>query len=256
MKTKEDIKVNTTDLELELQMVNYQDFFVNSKNKKVPAKNVGEKSALLNSYFFEYLKGYNIPIAFLKKTDKGSLQFLKYTEFTFRVKILNSADVRTSKIFSIKPGSPLELPILEYHYGDSKESVITESHIISFNLCLYDELKIINRLCSKINAIIKSFFERRSVSLVELTCTFGKFDGKIYLIGDFSPLSIKVVGNRLTEKLNPYKIETFVQMKKLHRLSYTIDQRRLDVYKIWLFNYWNCRSNRFRPRIAEFFHTE
>jgi len=214
MTKKGNIKENLSGTDADLKLIEYNDFYFTPKNVKVAAKKYGEKSALLNSYFFEYLKGYNIPIAFAKKADKGSLQFLKYKEFTFRVKILNSADVRTSKIFSIKPGSPLELPIQEYHFGDSKESVITESHIISFNLCSYDELKIINRLCSKINAIVKSFFERRSVSLVELTCTFGKFDGKIYLIGDFSPLSIKVVSSKLAEKLDPYKIETFAQMKK------------------------------------------
>jgi len=214
MTTKGKIKENLSGTEADLKLIEYSDFFFTPKYVKVAAKRYGEKSALLNSYFFEYLKGYNIPIAFVKKADKGSLQFLKYTEFTFRVKILNSADVRTSKIFSIKSGSPLELPIQEYHYGDSKESVITESHIISFNLCSYDELKIINRLCSKINAIVKSFFERRNLSLVELTCTFGKFDGKIYLIGDFSPLSIKIVSNKPDEKLGPYKIETFSQMKK------------------------------------------
>ena len=210
MTTKRNIKENITGTEADLRLVEYDDFFITLKNKKVSAKNFGEKSSLLNSYFFEYLKGYNIPCAFVKKNEKRSLQFLKYIEFTFRVKILNSADVRTSKIFSIKQGSPLELPIQEYHYGDSKDSVITESHIISFNLCSYDELKIINRLCSKINAIVKSFFERRSVSLVELTCIFGKFDGKIYLIGDFSPMSIKAVDG----KLDPFKIESFAQMKK------------------------------------------
>jgi len=215
MTTKVNIKENLSETEADLKLIEYNDFFFTSKNAKVAAKKYGEKSALLNSYFFEYLKGYNIPIAFVKKADKGSLQFLKYTEFTFRVKIHNSADVRTSKIFSIKPGSPLELPIQEYHFGDSKESVITESHIISFNLCSYDELKIINRLCSKINAIVKSFFERRNASLVELTCIFGKFEEKIYLAGDFSPMSLKIVRKNAEDKFpEPYKIETSAQMNK------------------------------------------
>ena len=211
MEMKVNIKDSTSGTEADLKLVEYHDFFYTPKKSKVTGKNFGEKSALLNSYFFEYLRGYNIPIAFVKKSHKNSLHFLNFSEFAFRVKILNQADTRTAKIFSIKPGSPLELPIQEYHYGDSKESVITESHIISFNLCTYDDLKIINRLCSKVNAIVKSFFERRSVSLLELTCTFGKFEGKIYLVGDFSPSSIKVSN---AEKLDPFNIETFAQMKK------------------------------------------
>jgi len=34
------------------------------------------------------------------------------------------------------------------------------------------------------------------------------------LIGDFSPLSIKIGTSHIDEKLDPYKIETFAQMKK------------------------------------------
>ena len=215
MTTKGNNKENLTGDKPDFMLVEYYDIFVTQKNKKVAAKNLGEKTALLNSYFFEYLKGYNIPCAFVKKDDKKEIQVINVVDFRFRVKILNAADGRTAKIFSIKTGSSLELPILEYHFGESKESVITESHIISFNLCSYEDLKMINRLCSKINAIVKSFFERRNVSLLELTCRFGKFEGKIYLIDDFSPISIKIVSGKKEEKLpDSYKIDSAAQMNK------------------------------------------
>jgi len=197
------------------QLVEYEDFFFPQKSKKVTSKELGEKIASINSFFFEYLKGYNIPCAFVKKTGRKNLLFLKYTEFPFKIRILNAADKRIAKIFSIKTGSALDLPVLEYHFGDSKDSMITESHLISFNLCSYDDLKLMNRLCSKINAIIKSFFERRNEFLVELTCGFGKFEGKIFLIDDFSPISMKILKNESDGKLpDPYKIETPAQMKK------------------------------------------
>ena len=197
------------------QLVEYEDFFFPQKSKKVTSKELGEKIASINSFFFEYLKGYNIPCAFVKKTGRKNLLFLKYTEFPFKIRILNAADKRIAKIFSIKTGSALDLPVLEYHFGDSRDSMITESHLISFNLCSYDDLKLMNRLCSKINAIIKSFFERRNEFLVELTCGFGKFEGKIFLIDDFSPISMKILKNESDGKLpDPYKIETPAQMKK------------------------------------------
>ena len=208
-------KSNTTGSQQDIRLAEYHDYFITQKKKKVTSKNLGEKTALLNSYFFDYFKGYNIPCAFIKKGDKKKLQFLKFEEFPFHIKIINSADARTAKIFSIKAGSSLQLPILEYHYGDLKDSVITESHIISFDLCSYDDLKLINRLCSKINVIVKSFFERRNLLLLELTCIFGKFEGKTYLVDDFSPLSIKVSSNISEDKLpDPYKIETAAQMNK------------------------------------------
>ncbi len=119
------------------------------------------------------------------------------------------------RFFQLKLVLHFNFQYLEYHYGNSKDSVITESHIISFNLCSFEDLKLINRLCSKINAVVKSFFERRNLALLELTCRFGKFEGKIYLIDDFSPLSIKISSSKTEEKLpDPYKIETASQMNK------------------------------------------
>lgn len=215
MTSQENNKSNPTKSQQDFRPAEYHDYFITQKNKRVTSKNLGEKTALLNSYFFEYVKGYNIPCGFVKKNEEKELQFLKFDELPFRIKIINSADARTAKIFSIKAGSSLQLPIVEYHYGDSKDSVITESHIISFDLCSYDDLKSINRLCSKINAILKSFFERRNLLLLELTCIFGKFEGKIYLVDDFSPLSIKISSNKEEDKLpDPYKIETAAQMNK------------------------------------------
>lgn len=199
----------------EIKSIDYKDYFISHKNQKVVAKGFGEKTTSLNAFFLDYLKGYNIPSAYEKRIDKNHLHFFNYAEFAFRVKILNNADHRTSRIFSTKNLKQLELPVIEFHYGDSKDTLVSESHLISFNLSSYDDLKFITRLCSKINAIVKSFFERRNISLVELTCIFGKFEGKIFLVGDFSPTSLKIIDNIKSETLpDPYRIETFAQMKK------------------------------------------
>jgi phosphoribosylaminoimidazole-succinocarboxamide synthase len=198
-----------------MKIIEYHDYFINSKNKKVNSKNLGEKTAELTSFFYEYINGYNIASAYVKRDGKKSIAFNTVEEFPFITKIFNAADTRTAKIFSVKNESQLQLPIIEYHYGNAKESVIGESHIISFDLCSYEDLKFVNRVCSKLNAIVKSFFERRNVSLLELTCRFGKFEGKVLLIDDFSPQSIKIASDNADYKLpDAYKIETAAQMNK------------------------------------------
>ena len=213
--TKKQIQNELSNSDREYLSKEYDDHFLVQKHKRVTARNFGETIALINSFFFDFLKGYNIPCAYVKKTGRNKLSFLKYFEYPFKIKILNAADKRTAKIFSVKVGSSLELPVFEYVYGISSDSIVTESHLLSFNLCNYDELKLMSRLCSKINAIIKSFFERRDEFLVELTCGFGKFEGKIYLVDDLSPLSIKIKENEPDGKLpDPYKLETSAQMKK------------------------------------------
>lgn len=197
------------------QLVEYDDYFYPDKKRKIRVKDLGIKFAAINSFFFEYLKEFNIPCAFEKKVGKKSLLFLKSFRLPFTVKVLNYADSRISRIFSVKPGSSLNLPVIDYHYGDSKDSLISESHIVSFNLCSYDEIKLINRICSKVNAVIKSFFERRSEIFAEMICNFGKHNGKIMVVDNFTPLSLKIFELNKNGKLpNPYNLETALLMNK------------------------------------------
>lgn len=193
----------------------FQDNFIISPEKKVKVKDIAKKTASINAYFFEYLKEYQIPSAFHSKDSENSLKFFKNDDFKFRVKILNRADKRNAKIFNLKEGQDLGLPIIEFHYGFGKESVVCESHLISFNLCTSEELKLMTRICSKINAVLKSFFERRSEILAEVSLNFGKVDDKIYLTGDFSPASLKIFPTEESIKwVNPYKLTTANEIKK------------------------------------------
>jgi len=196
-------------------MVEYPDHFVSEKNKKIHVKNLGEKFTRINSFFYEYLKEYHIPCAFIKNHNENSLVFLKFEQLTFSIKILNSADKRTAKIFPVKEGELLELPVFEYHYGNSKNSIVSESHLIAFDLCTTEELKLINRICSKINAVVKAFFERRNEIVAEIVCSFGRYEGKLFLVDDFSPLSLKVFPNGNAHKWsNPYQLSTSSEMRK------------------------------------------
>jgi phosphoribosylaminoimidazole-succinocarboxamide synthase len=204
-------------------IVEYPDYFFPVQNKKVKVKDLGQKFAAINSFFYEYLKKYHIPCAYVKSNKNNSLLYLNVQQLPFSVKILNAADKRTAKIFSINEGTKLELPVFEYHYGDSKDSIVSESHLISFEICTNEELKLINRICSKLNAVMNAFFERRGETVSEVTCSFGKCENKIYLVDDFSPLSLKVFTNGKSNNLaNPYSLKTSSEMRKYTDFLYNI----------------------------------
>ncbi|OGU77787.1 MAG: hypothetical protein A2V93_10960 [Ignavibacteria bacterium RBG_16_34_14] len=196
-------------------LVEYPDFIEDDKKKKIRVKGLGEKFAAVNSFFLDYLKEYHIPVAFVKNYSRAVLKFLDYQKFPFYIRIYNAADKRTAKIFNKKEFEPINLPLFEFHYGDGKDSLVSESHLISFDLCTYEELKLINRICSKVNAVLKSYFERRGEVLAELDCYFGKADNKIYVVEDFTPKSLKAIPHQINSKfLNPYKITTPSQLRK------------------------------------------
>lgn len=175
------------------------------QQKKI--KGIGEKLAKVSSYFFEYINGFNIPTVFDKLNSENQYQVKKFIEVPFLIKMLNNVDKRTSKIFNIDEYENLSIPILEIYKDDNPFSLITESHILAFNLVSSLELRYIFRLCSKINAVLKNFFERRNLLLAEFNCHFGKVENQILPIGDFTPMSFKIIDKNNTS-LNPYKIKT------------------------------------------------
>ena len=194
--------------------IEYQDYILDLNNNKIKSKNLGEKFASINSFFLDYLKEYHIPSSFIKLENKTHLKYLKHDKYPFSVKILNVIDKRTSRIFHKKEFENLPLPIFELHYGNGKDTLISESHLITFDLCNIEDYKIINRICSKINAVMKSFFERRNSLLAEVTCHFGKLEDKIYLVDDFTPASLKVIPlNKDNHYIDPYKFGTSADVK-------------------------------------------
>jgi phosphoribosylaminoimidazole-succinocarboxamide synthase len=209
------LKKDNHDADHSYQIVDYQDFILDLNNNKIKSKNLGEKFAYINAYFLDYLKEYHIPTSFYKLENKTQLKYHKHDKFPFSVRILNIIDRRNSRIFHKKEYENLLLPIFELHYGSGKDTLISESHLITFDLCNIEDTKIINRICSKINAVLKSFFERRNSLLAEVTCHFGKSEDKIYLEDDFTPASLKVIPiNKDNHYIDPYKFGTSAEIRQ------------------------------------------
>lgn len=211
-------EISKKDLPLDEQnytVFKYQDFLFAENNKKIKVKDLGSKFASINAFFFDYLKEYHIPILFLKTQNSSALKFIKHERFPFFIKILNVIDKRTAKIFGKKEGELLNLPIFELHYPNGKDPVVTESHLITFDICTNEDLRLMNRICSKVNAVLKFFFERRNSLLSEVICCFGKSENKIYLVDDFTPASIKIIPQNINGKwISPYNLNTSAEIKK------------------------------------------
>jgi len=191
----------------QLISVSYGDTISLTGSKTVRIKNSGQKFLRINSFFFDFLKGYNIPVGFQGLAEEKALLYPNHYRFPFCIKILNTVDKRMSKIFGKNEFEQLSIPVYELHYGTEKENMITESHLVSLEICPVEDLKVMFRIASKINVVLKSFFERRNSVLSEVKCFFGKQDERIFIIDDFTPQSIKVFAQDEEQKsINPYKL--------------------------------------------------
>lgn len=194
------------------------DFVVLPNKKTAKFKDIGKIFTQIESFFFEYLNGYNIPTAFLN--SKGNeITFLPINEIGITFSVQNCVNKAHSKIFKVKENSKLEIPLIDVQYMNEKPYSISESHIHSFSLMNALNYKTAYRISTKANAVLKSFFERRGYFLKEMNLNFGVTkDNRVLLTGSFSPLSISIC-EKENDKIHFFDTSKITDSKTLNQYT-------------------------------------
>lgn len=187
-------KIYSTD-ESEQLIQEFNDDAFDGKNK-VTIKGKGAISNQLATFLFEYLSGFNVPTHFLKKLSNQEMLIRSLDMIPIEVRMRNIAYGSLCKDYGIKKGTELSCPVREFYLKDDSRHnpMINESHIIALNVASADDLKIIERMASKTNAVLKSFFLRRQIKLVDLKLEFGRYKNKIMLGSEISLDNCQLLG--------------------------------------------------------------
>lgn len=148
-------------------------------------KGKGAINNQISAFLFNYLSNFHLPTHYLKKLNDRNTLVRQLDMIPIEILMRNIAASSLIKRFGIEEGEELSLPVREFYLKDDsrKNPTINDSHIIAFKLATADELKLIERMASKVNAILKSFFFRRQIKLVDFKLEFGRYKNKI-VIGD------------------------------------------------------------------------
>jgi phosphoribosylaminoimidazole-succinocarboxamide synthase len=109
------------------------------------------------------------------------------------------------KKFGLKEGTVLTNPIMEYYLKSDElgDPLFTEQHIFALGLANDEELNLIKSLTLKINELLKTFFAKRKIKLVDFKLEFGKdINGKIILADEISPDTCRFWDSETNEKLD------------------------------------------------------
>ncbi len=183
---------------------------------------VKEVNLLCTVHINQLLQSYYIPTVFVEPNfDQCSVIFKNFIPLPLYVRVLNYSEKTLSKIFNYPVYEKLPAPIFEiYHIKDTKFP-LNEYHLLSFKLLSLDDSRQIFKLSSKINAILKSYFERRDYDLVELFLEFGKYNNQITLatIFQFNSFVLKPISNStelIFDNQPPSKLkQVFLNFQKL-----------------------------------------
>jgi phosphoribosylaminoimidazole-succinocarboxamide synthase len=172
--------------------------------KKGTISNKGQINNDISSFLFEYLENYHIPTHFLDRLSAKEMLVRKLEIIPIEVVLRNVAAGTLSARYKISEGTPMEYPILEYYLKNDElhDPMINEYHAYAFGYATPDETKAINRIASKVNAILRSFFDRRNLVLVDFMLEFGKKGSEIYLADEISPDTCRIWDKKTHKKLD------------------------------------------------------
>lgn len=158
-------------------------------NLKGKVKGKATKNNDISSQIFEYLESYNVMTHFISKLSDKEMQVKKSEILPLEIIVSNAVDKSLSKRFGMEEGSLLNAPVVEYYYKNEKlkNPIVNESHINALNLIGQEEVHYLGRTVAKVNAVLKSFFERRNMILVELRITLGRYKSYLLVGDEISP---------------------------------------------------------------------
>ncbi len=127
------------------------------------------------------------------------------TIFPLEVIVRNTAAGSISKRVGIPEGTVLSEPIFEFSYknDDYDDPLINDDYAVVMGLATRDEIAYIRQTTLKINEILKDFFAKRGVNLIDFKIEFGKTaDGEILLADEISPDTCRFWDAKTGEKLD------------------------------------------------------
>ncbi|WP_455521360.1 phosphoribosylaminoimidazolesuccinocarboxamide synthase [Parvimonas micra] len=195
------------------QCENNEEIYIHYKNSATAfngeKKEEFDKKGILNntitSFIFEYLKRNGIETHFIKKVNDTD-QICKHVKIIpLEVITRNIVAGSMAKRYGLEEGMKLKKPIFELSYKNDElnDPLINDDHAIALGIVSEEELSFIKKETEKINELLKKFFLKAGLILVDFKIEFGKTsDGKIILSDEISPDTCRLWDVKTRNKLD------------------------------------------------------
>lgn len=145
----------------------------------------------ISTELFKLLNNKGIPTHFIEMLDDNNMLHKACDVIYIEVIVRNIATGSLSRNLGIEDGKVLPFALVEFDYKNDalNDPKLNDQHALILGLVQeQDELDEIRRYARKINKILKPYFFKRGLNLVDFKLEFGKDkNGNIILIDELSP---------------------------------------------------------------------
>lgn len=173
--------------------------------KKDQINNKGILNNAITSMIFEMLNENDIKTHFVKKLNDREQLCKKVEIVPLEVIVRNVAAGSMAKRLGLEEGYKLKTTVFEFSYKDDElgDPLINSYHAVAIGAATFEEIKTILDMTAKINDLLKEFFSKLNINLIDFKIEFGKLpNGEIVLADEISPDTCRFWDATTGEKLD------------------------------------------------------
>ena len=188
-----------------LYIVEYKDdatAFNGEKRGTIAGKGVVNNR--MSNIIFKMLEASGVETHFVKELSDRETLVKAVKIVPLEIIIRNVAAGSFSRRYGVEEGRELKCPTLEFSLKDDalNDPLINDSHILALGVATEEELKAIRDMAYKVNELLKAYFLKIGVKLIDFKIEAGRYQGRILLADEISPDTCRLWDAKTNEKLD------------------------------------------------------
>ena len=159
----------------------------------------------MSDFLFALLEKNGIPTHFVEELNDREALVRKVSIVPLEVIIRNISAGSFAKRYGVEEGIVFAEPTIEFSYKNDElhDPLINSYHALALGLATKDEIETIKSMAFRVNDILREYFLRLNVKLVDFKLEFGRLpDGRIVLADEISPDTCRFWDATTHEKLD------------------------------------------------------
>ena len=144
----------------------------------------------MSDFLFALLEKNGVPTHFVEELNDREALVRKVSIVPLEVIIRNISAGSFAKRYGVEEGIVFAEPTIEFSYKNDElhDPLINSYHALALGLATKDEIETIKSMAFRVNDILREYFLRLNVKLVDFKLEFGRLpDGRIVLADEISP---------------------------------------------------------------------
>lgn len=173
------------------------------KKGTIPEK--GTVNNRMSDFLFSLLEKEGVPTHFVEELNDREALVKKVSIVPLEVIIRNISAGSFARRYGVEEGIVFAEPTIEFSYKNDAlhDPLLNSYHALALGLATKEEIETIKSMAFRVNEVLKAYFLKLNVRLVDFKLEFGRLpDGKIVLADEISPDTCRFWDATTGEKLD------------------------------------------------------